>query len=119
LGRLVSWSDDGIRIKADPKHAEAIKKYCGLDDKSKGLNHPGKKPESIDMSSEGGSSVELVKDKKRITEYRGMAATANYLGQDRVDVQFAAKELCRSMSNPTEESSKNLKHFWEISRRSS
>jgi len=40
-----------------------------------------------------------------------MAATANYLGQDRVDVQFAAKELCRSMSNPTEESFKNLKHF--------
>ena len=40
-----------------------------------------------------------------------MAATANYLGADRVDVQFGAKELCRSMSAPTEESFLKLKHF--------
>jgi hypothetical protein len=111
LGRLVTWSEDGIRITADVKHAESIKKYCGLDNNSKGLGNPGKKPESCDMFSEGGKVKEPVVDKKRVTEYRGMAATANYLGADRVDVQFAAKELCRSMSAPTEESFANLKHF--------
>jgi len=29
LGRLVTWSEYGIRITADVKHAESIKKYCG------------------------------------------------------------------------------------------
>ena len=40
-----------------------------------------------------------------------MAATANYLGADRVDVQFAAKELCRDMSSPTKASFLKLKHL--------
>jgi hypothetical protein len=52
-----------------------------------------------------------VDDKKRITEFRGMAATANYLGADRCDIQYAAKELCRSMSAPSEESFGKLKHL--------
>jgi len=107
LGRTVSWDHDGIRIKADKKHGEAIKKYCGLDSNSKGLGSPGKKPDSKELVEEGENDDTLVTDKKRITEYRGMAATANYLGADRVDVQFGAKELCRSMSSPTEESFSN------------
>ena len=32
--------------------------------------------------------------------YRGVAARANYLSLDRVDLQFASKEACRQMSNP-------------------
>ena len=111
LGRTVTWDKDGIRIVADKKHAEAIKKYCGLDENSKGLGSPGKKPESQELFGEGVDEEIPVKDKKRITEYRCMAATANYLGADRVDVQFGAKELCRSMSAPTEKSFLNLKHF--------
>ena len=31
-------------------------------------------------------------------KYRGIAARANYLSQDRVDLQFATKEACRQMS---------------------
>ena len=34
LGRTVRWDPDGIRITADRKHSEAIKKYCGLDENS-------------------------------------------------------------------------------------
>ena len=33
--------------------------------------------------------------------YRGMVARANYLAQDRSDIRFAVKELCRAMSSPT------------------
>ena len=33
--------------------------------------------------------------------YRAFVARGNYMAQDRTDVQFAVKELCRSMSNPT------------------
>ena len=38
------------------------------------------------------------------TEFRGQAARANYRSADRVDLQFAAKEVCRFMSAPTETS---------------
>ena len=34
--------------------------------------------------------------------YRAIAARANYLSQDRSDIQFAVKELSRKMSNPNE-----------------
>ena len=45
------------------------------------------------------------------TVFRGLAATANYLGADRVDLQHAAKELCRLMSAPTGRAMKKLKHL--------
>ena len=47
----------------------------------------------------------------RTIEFRGMAATANYLGADTPDLQFAAKESCRSMAAQTEESFLGLKHL--------
>ena len=34
--------------------------------------------------------------------YRALVARANYLSQDRSDIAFAVKELCRSMSDPSE-----------------
>jgi hypothetical protein len=111
----VSWGPGGISIKADPKHAEAIKKYCKVDENSKGLGSPGKKEDNLDMFSRSDGEVNVksvpIEDKRRITEYRGMAAIANYLGADRPDVQYGAKELCRSMSAPSEESFSKLKHF--------
>ena len=33
--------------------------------------------------------------------YRALVARANYLAQDRSDIQFSVKELARSMSSPT------------------
>ncbi len=49
-------------------------------------------------------------DPKFHTAYRGSAARANYLSADRMDVQFAAKEICRFMSAPTQ-------HSWQALRR--
>ena len=57
------------------------------------LSSPGSKDEE---KGEG----ELLDDMDR-TAYRAMAARANYLALDRPDLQFAAKEVCRSMQNPT------------------
>ena len=34
-------------------------------------------------------------------KFRGMAARVNYIGQDRSDLQFAAREVCREMAKPT------------------
>ena len=39
---------------------------------------------------------------KKATVYRALVARGNYLAQDRSDIGFAVKELCRSMSDPSE-----------------
>ena len=44
------------------------------------------------------------------TAFRGSAARANYLAADRLDCQFAAKEVCRWMAKPT-------RAAWEALRR--
>ena len=36
------------------------------------------------------------------TRFRGQAARVNYLGPDRPDMIYAAKEVCRGMSSPTD-----------------
>ena len=41
-------------------------------------------------------------DKQRALVYRANVARANYLSQDRSDIQYQVKELCRFMSDPTE-----------------
>ena len=38
------------------------------------------------------------------TGFRGIAARANYLAADRIDLQYSAKEVCRFMSSPMETS---------------
>ena len=40
---------------------------------------------------------------------RAVAARGTYLGQDRMDVQFAAKECARGMSTPTQRDMSLLK----------
>ena len=37
---------------------------------------------------------------EEVTSYQAITARANYLSQDRSDIQFAVKELCREASNP-------------------
>ena len=43
--------------------------------------------------------------------FRGLAARANYLAQDRPDIQFAAKELCRNMAVPKMDDWDNMKRL--------
>ena len=59
------------------------------------------------------SIEQLVEDKPLpdLTLFRALAARANYLAQDRPDLQFAAKEVCRFMSAPTETSEGALKRL--------
>ena len=37
----------------------------------------------------------------KATQFRQIAARANYLAQDRPDIMFAVKEICRQMSSPS------------------
>ena len=43
-----------------------------------------------------------------VKRYQALVARANYLAQDRSDIQFSVKELARSMSSPTRGSWKGL-----------
>ena len=43
--------------------------------------------------------------------YRALAARANYLSQDRVDIGFVVKELCRNMSKPRQSDWDRLKRL--------
>ena len=43
--------------------------------------------------------------------YRALVARANYLAQDRVDIAYSAKELCRKMSKPTAADWESLKRL--------
>ena len=77
----------------------------GLNEQSTGLTGPIVKEEAKD----DGDDEEL--SKKEATEFRAIAARANYLAQDRPDIQYTAKEICRDMSNTKVGSWKKLKRL--------
>ena len=86
LNRIVRWSDEGIEYEADPRQGEKFIAECGLT----GAN-------SVVTPSSRMSSEELEKDialeERWHTAYRAAAARTNYLSTDRIDLQFAAKEV--------------------------
>ena len=88
----------GIEYEADPRQAERLIEGIGFDAGCKSTATPGLKP-VIDK---------LVEDIPLSTSahalFRALDARANYLAQDLPDLQFAAKEVCRFMSSPTETS---------------
>ena len=94
LNRVVEWTSGGIEYEADQRHAEIIFKKLGLDEKAKGVSTPGSRKE---WEPEEENELEP----RDATMYRALVARGNYMAQDRTDVQFAVKELCRIMSNPT------------------
>ena len=73
---------------------------------AKPVKTPG---EEENKKEEERNAQELDKGKSR--EYRGMTARANYLAQDRIDIQYAVKELSRAMAAPTVGDWKKLKRL--------
>ena len=104
LNRVVTVTDEGIEYEADQRQSEIIVRELGLESKSKTVVTPGIK----DSSGEAKPSQLSSHD---ITMFRAMAARANYLSQDRFDIQFSVKEMCRKMSDPNEEDMIKLKRL--------
>ena len=96
LNRIVSVGENGLEYEADQRHAEIVMRDLGVHEGSKGLSTPGSTQES--SYDQGGHSK--VGEFPGDSVYRAVAARSNYLGQDRFDMQFAAKELSRFMSAP-------------------
>jgi hypothetical protein len=94
LNRIVRWGGSGIEYEADPRHAEIIISELGLKG-SKAVATPGIKCNVFDTAEPLNG--------REASHYRSLVARANYLAQDRMDIQYAVKELTRRMSTPDSE----------------
>ena len=107
MNRVIRWCDDGLEYEADPRQVEKLVEELEL----VGCNScvtPGLKPLPEQLADDKPLDVSL------FTKFRALAARANYLSADRPDCQYAAKEICRWMSSPTELSMAALKTFWTV-----
>ncbi len=104
LNRIIRWAKHGIEYEADPRQAEKLVEECGMTD-TNSVATPGVRMSFDQMEKDKPLPAHLH------TAFRGAAARANYLAADRVDCQFAAKEVCRWMSAPTEGSWNALKRL--------
>ncbi len=104
LNRIVRWTPAGIEYEADPRQAEKLIAECGLTGANT-VATPG-----LRMSKDEAQNDQPLEQRLH-TAFRGSAARANYLAADRIDCQFAAKEICRWMSAPTQNSWNSLKRL--------
>ena len=103
LNRVLRYTPQGFEYEADPRQAEKLLEGLRLDDGCNSVAQPGSKPLLEQLEKD----VPLADGSH--TEFRGLAARANYLSADRIDLIFSAKEICRFMSCPTEVSMLGLK----------
>ena len=105
LNRIIRAGPDGWEYEPDQRHAELIVKALCLTNAK-----PVKTPGEDEKKTEEEENEKLL-TKVDAKEYRGVTARANYLGQDRMDIQYAVKELSRGMANPTEGDMKKAKRL--------
>ena len=92
LNRILTWTEDGIEYEADQRHAEIVAKAC--EGNKRRITTPGEKEEESDINDES------LMAPNEASQYRARCARANYLSQDRSDIQFATKEMSKRMANP-------------------
>lgn len=94
LDRVVQWTPEGFEYEADQRHAELIIQGLGLEG-GKPVSSPGCRRDNT-------LADDTALPARDATTYRAFVARGNYLSQDRSDISFSVKELCRSMATPTE-----------------
>ncbi len=92
LNRIATVTENGLEYEADQRHAEILMRDVGVVEGSKGVATPGV------SAGEGGQAREVQVGGESL--FRAAAARRNSLGQGRVDMQFAAKEIPTFASNP-------------------
>ncbi len=75
----------------------------GIGEGSEGAVTPGANTSEGGQAQEGQARGESL--------FRAVAARGNYLGQDRIDMKFAAKEVSRCMSKPEEQDGRSAKRL--------
>ncbi len=93
-----------MEYEAGQRHADILKKGMGVDEGCEGVVMPGVSP------TEGGQIGAVLVGGENL--FRAVAARGNYyLGQDRVDMQIAAKEISTLTSKPKEQDWKSAKRL--------
>ena len=95
LGRILSRTEKGYTLEADPRHAEILIASEGLTDKSNGVVTPG-------IKADAGDETSKPLDQDSASAYRSKCMRAAYMALDRPDLQYAVKEAARAMAKPTE-----------------
>ena len=49
-----------------------------------------------------------------LTKYRSVVARANFVAQDRPDIRYSVKELCRDMSRPVQSNTQRFEETGEV-----
>ncbi len=109
LNRLITWRPGkGIEYEADPRHAQILVKELAS---GKAVSTPATREDHEDENKKM-TDVKKKKEQQNVkkeakdeevegTRFRGLAARANFLAADRMDIQYSVKEACRGMANPT------------------
>ena len=105
LSRIIRATDEGWEYEADQRHAELIIKEMNLSE-AKGVKGPAEDEKDWERADN-----EILMPARDASAFRGLAARANYLALDRADIQYAAKELCRGVAQPTRGHMKKLRRL--------
>ena len=103
MSRMFHWAAMGIEYEADQQHVEIIIRDLGLKPDSKSVNTPGTAAKWEELEDD-----EPLNSQER-SWYRQIVARGNYISLDRCDIQYAVKELSRSMSSPKASDMRALK----------
>ena len=96
---------DGARpgVRSTRQAPTALLRGLVLSDDSKTVNSAAMKEEELCQDED-----EEILGAEEAKQFRSLSATFNYMSLDRSDVQYAAKEVCKKMANPTRRSWKVL-----------
>jgi hypothetical protein len=109
LNRVIRAVPAGWEYDFDQRHAEIILGELDLK-KCKPVGSPGVE-ETLKRSSGDEAHGAIPLSPAMATQYRGLTARANYMAQDRAEIQYAVKELCRTMSAPNNDSWSKLQRL--------
>ena len=97
MNRIIRIDHDGWHYEADQRHGELIVKALNLQEAQSRCRHQEQDEKSWQEEEEDRECL----NNQDASQYRALAARANNLALDRPDIQYAVKEICREMSNPT------------------
>ena len=93
LGRIITWTIEGVTWEADPRHAELIRMAYNVS--SRKVTVPGVKDKIDDLEGEH------LLDKADAEKYHANTMRAQYLSADRPEIQFKCRELAKQIKEPT------------------
>ena len=92
--RVIRVTAQGWEMEADQRHVDIMIEQLNLKE-AEGVSSPGEEEKRWE-EEDNRQSLEGTEAR----HYRELAARANHLAQDRIDIQYATKEICRSMFHP-------------------